>query len=54
MSEHDYHESREAGIHMFAGGHHATEKFGIQALMKSVQAQFPKLECLYMESLNPA
>ncbi|MBC7713145.1 MAG: Nif3-like dinuclear metal center hexameric protein [Rhizobacter sp.] len=54
MSEHDYHESRESGIHMFAGGHHATEKFGIMALMKKVQMTFPALECTYMDSENPA
>jgi dinuclear metal center YbgI/SA1388 family protein len=54
MSEHDYHESREAGIHMFAGGHHATEKFGIQALMKLTQKEFPDIECLFIDSENPA
>ena len=54
MSEHDYHESREAGIHMFAGGHHATEKFGIISLMKKLQTVFPDLECEYMDSENPA
>jgi dinuclear metal center YbgI/SA1388 family protein len=54
MSEHDYHESRESGIHMFAGGHHATEKFGIQALMKLLQTEFPELECVFIDSENPA
>ncbi len=54
MSEHDYHESREAGIHMFAAGHHATEKFGIQALMKLIETEFPKIECLFLDSDNPA
>jgi putative NIF3 family GTP cyclohydrolase 1 type 2 len=54
MSEHDYHESREAGIHMFAGGHHATEKFGVLSLMKRVQETFPKIECVFVDSLNPA
>lgn len=54
MSEHDYHESREAGIHMFAGGHHATEKFGIQSLMKKIQENFPELNCEFMDSENPA
>jgi dinuclear metal center YbgI/SA1388 family protein len=54
MSEHDYHESREAGIHMFAGGHHATEKFGILALMSIVQKEFPSLECAFVDSENPA
>lgn len=54
MSEHDYHESREAGIHMFAGGHHATEQFGIQNLMLKIQNQFPDLTCTYLDSNNPA
>lgn len=54
MSEHDYHESRESGIHMYAGGHHATEKFGIQSLMNLIQKEFPSLECQYLDSENPA
>lgn len=54
MSEHDYHESRESGIHMFAGGHHATEKFGIQSLMSLIQKEFPSLECSFIDSDNPA
>ena len=54
MSEHDYHESREAGIHMFAGGHHATEKFGIMSLMKKTMEVFPQLTCECMDSDNPA
>lgn len=53
MSEHDWHESQEAGIHMFAGGHHATEQFGIQDLMARVQATFP-VECVYLPCDNPA
>ena len=53
ISEHDWHESQEAGIHMFAGGHHATEQFGIQALMKEVAARF-SLECFFIPSGNPA
>ncbi len=53
ISEHDWHESQEAGIHMFAGGHHATEQFGIQALMQKTQAQFD-VECIYIASENPA
>lgn len=53
ISEHDWHESQENGIHMFAGGHHATEKFGIQALMQNTQKQF-SLECVFIDSNNPA
>lgn len=53
MSEHDWHESQESGIHMFAGGHHATEQFGIQALMDAIQRKF-SVETIYIDSENPA
>ncbi len=53
MSEHDWHESQEAGLHMYAGGHHATEQFGIQALMARVQDRFD-VACCYIDSPNPA
>ncbi len=53
MSEHDWHESQENGIHMFAGGHSATEKGGILALMKQVQAEF-KIACVFIDCDNPA
>jgi len=53
ISEHDWHESQENNIHMFAGGHHATEQFGIQALMEKTQEQFA-IECVYIDSKNPA
>lgn len=52
ISEHDWHESQEAGIHMFAGGHHATEQFGIRALMEKTLQQFA-VECLFIDSDNP-
>jgi len=53
MSEHDWHESQEAGIHFFAGGHHATERFGIQALMERTREAFA-VECFFIDSGNPA
>ncbi len=53
MSEHDWHESREACVHMFAGGHHATERFGIQALMQRVLSEF-NVEAFFIDSENPA
>lgn len=53
ISEHDWHESQENGIHMFAGGHYATEIFGILALMQQVQEQC-LLECVFIDSNNPA
>jgi dinuclear metal center YbgI/SA1388 family protein len=54
MSEHDWHESRESGIHMFAGGHHATERPGTIAFMEKLKNDFPALEIEYFESENPA
>ena len=54
MSEHDYHESRESGIHMYAGGHHATEKLGIISLMEVIKKEFPMLDCIFLDSKNPA
>lgn len=54
MSEHDWHESRESGIHMFAGGHHATERLGIISLMEKIKTEFPEFEVEYFESENPA
>ena len=53
MSEHDWHEARESNIVMMAGGHHATEQFGIQELMKKITEDL-KLECFYIDSENPA
>ena len=53
ISEYNWHDAREAGIHYFAGGHHATEKFGTQALMKKAQTDLG-LECAFFDSTNPA
>ena len=53
ISEHDWHESQENDIHMLAGGHNATEQFGIQALMESTQNQFD-VDCFFIPSHNPA
>ncbi|MBT3813355.1 MAG: Nif3-like dinuclear metal center hexameric protein [Gammaproteobacteria bacterium] len=53
ISEHDWHESQESGIHMFAGGHYATEIFGVLALMQKIQVHCG-LECIFIDSDNPA
>lgn len=53
ISEYNWHDAREAGIHYFAGGHHATEKFGIQELMKKVGADLG-VEAKFFDSKNPA
>jgi dinuclear metal center YbgI/SA1388 family protein len=54
ISEYNWHDSIEAGIHYFAGGHHATEKFGVQALMDRVKKDFPHLEVQFFDSDNQA
>ncbi len=53
MSEHDWHESKESGIHMFAGGHNATEQLGIQKLMTYIENKY-QVKCLFIPSDNPA
>lgn len=53
MSEHDWHEAKESGVHMFAGGHHATEQFGVQALQKTLGEKY-QVETFYIDSENPA
>lgn len=53
ISEHDWHESQENSVHMFAGGHHATEQCGIQALMEKTREQFD-VDCFFIGSDNPA
>ena len=40
ISEQTVHCARELGIHYFAAGHHATEKFGVQALGEFLAREF--------------
>ena len=44
--------ARELGIHLLAAGHHATERFGVQALGEHLAGQFG-LEWRYVEVENP-
>lgn len=53
ISEHDWHESQESGVTFFAGGHNATEQFGVQSLKDLLEKEF-QLECKYFASENPA
>lgn len=53
ISEHDWHESQESGVTFFAGGHNATEQFGVQSLQKLIENEFG-LETKYFSSENPA
>lgn len=40
ISEQTVHVAREAGIHYFAAGHHATERYGVQALGEHLAGHF--------------
>lgn len=53
MSEHDWHEAKESGIHMFAGGHNATEQFGVQLLKDLIEEKY-EVETTFISSENPA
>ena len=44
--------ARELGVHLIAAGHHATERFGVQALATHLAEQFD-LEWEYLEVDNP-
>jgi len=54
ISEYNWHDSKEAGIHMFAGGHHATEVFGVQALKEHLSKKHSDLQYHFIDSENPA
>jgi len=52
ISEPTTHIAREEGIHYFAAGHHATERYGVQALGQWLVERFD-LEHHYIEIDNP-
>ena len=52
ISERTVHEARELGINYLACGHHATERYGVQALGEHLTAQFG-LECRFFDEDNP-
>jgi len=52
ISEQTVHIAREAGIHYFAAGHHATERYGVQALGAHLAAHFG-LEHEFIDIPNP-
>lgn len=54
MSEHDWNEAKEEGICYLAGGHHATERFGVLDLQDALLRRFPGLRCTFIDSDNPA
>ena len=52
ISENTVHEARELGVHYIAAGHHATERYGIQALGEHLATAFG-VEHEYIEIDNP-
>ncbi len=52
-SERTTHEAVENGIAYIGAGHHATERYGIQALGKHLKSVFSELEIRYLEIDNP-
>jgi dinuclear metal center YbgI/SA1388 family protein len=52
ISEHAVHLARESGVAYIAAGHHATERFGVQALADHLTAYFG-LECQFVDIDNP-
>lgn len=53
ISEPTVHVARECGIHYFAAGHHATERYGVRALGAHLAERFG-LEHLHLDLDNPA
>lgn len=52
ISEPTTHSARESGIHYFAAGHHATERYGVQALGEAL-AETLNIEHRFIDCDNP-
>ena len=52
ISEPTVHFARETGIHYFAAGHHATERYGVQAVGEWLARQFD-IEHIFIDIDNP-
>jgi dinuclear metal center YbgI/SA1388 family protein len=53
ISEPTTHSARETGLHYFACGHHATERYGVQAVGEWLADEYG-LEHIYIDIDNPA
>ncbi|OYT83906.1 MAG: Nif3-like dinuclear metal center hexameric protein [Pseudomonas sp. PGPPP4] len=53
VSEQTVHSARENGVSFFAAGHHATERYGVQALGDHLAAQLG-IQHLFIDCGNPA
>ncbi|HEB55140.1 MAG TPA: Nif3-like dinuclear metal center hexameric protein [Gammaproteobacteria bacterium] len=52
VSEQTFHLAQERDIHFFAAGHHASERYGVQALAKHLARKF-NFESEFIDILNP-
>ena len=52
VSENTTHAARELGIHYFAAGHHATERYGAKALGEHLAQEF-SLDVEFIDIDNP-
>lgn len=52
VAERTTHSARELGIHFYAAGHHATERYGIEALGQHLQQEF-QLNVEFIDIDNP-
>jgi len=52
VSERTYHEANELGVNYFSCGHHATERYGIQALGQHLAMKFG-VQHQFIDSSNP-
>lgn len=53
ISEQTVHAARECGVHYFACGHHATERYGVQAVGRHLEEKFG-LRHRFIDIPNPA
>lgn len=53
VSERTTYEAEELGITYLAAGHHATERFGIQALGRTLSHRWPLLDIQFFDTDNP-
>ncbi|MEM9242971.1 MAG: Nif3-like dinuclear metal center hexameric protein [Pseudomonadota bacterium] len=51
-SEQTFHLARELGVHFFAAGHHATERYGVQCLGEHLADKFD-IDCEFIDIDNP-
>ena len=52
VSEAQYHLAHETGVAFLAAGHHASERYGVQALAAAIKAQFG-LPVVFFDEANP-